>query len=410
MKGTDQPDPGPVRRIDPFLALGARANSTPDQLQALRDQATAYAGWDRLADDSQYHGLTALIYGHLRQAQVEMPDDVRRTLAAITVRQERAAQIQAEALTQLLASFDRAGVEALVLKGGALAHQVYARPGLRPMYDLDLLVRAADAQKAQTLLGGLGFQVSAPADGRSGSFHQHLPPAARMVDGQQIVVEIHTNLFRQNQPFLPSATFEELADRSVEFQLGDRTARTLGPEEMLWHVYRHAFCNSLPWSHLRLIWVADVVSVVEAWHERMDWERVARLFPEVWHGLPLLHFLTPWSASVRAHLGWGELSRPAGVGRPYAGFPFRPWGALRQEGLGHAIAETFWPSEWWLRLHYGVADGRTVIWAWRLRHGRHILAQMMWAWPLYRRVQIPLLGSWRRSRSVLTDPPRHNNS
>lgn len=85
MKGTDQPDPGPVRPIDPFyLALGARANSTPAQLQALQS-ATAYAGWDGLADDSQYHGLTALIYGHVRQAQVKMADDVRRTLAAIAV-------------------------------------------------------------------------------------------------------------------------------------------------------------------------------------------------------------------------------------------------------------------------------------------------------------------------------------
>jgi hypothetical protein len=405
MKGTEQPDPGPVRLIDPFLALGARAISTPDQLQALRDQAVAYAGWDRLADDSQYHGLAALIYTHLRQAGVEMPDSVRRTLAAITVRQERAAKIQAEALAQILDCFDRAGVAALVLKGGALAHQIYASPGLRPMYDLDLLVRAADAQQAQSLLSGLGFQVSAPMG--PGGFHQHLPPAMRTVNGQQIVVEIHINLFQQNQPFLPSATFEELADRSVEFRLGDRTARTLGPEEMLWHVYRHAFCNSLPWSHLRLIWVADVVSVVEAWHERMDWERVARLFPEVWHGLPLLHFLTPWSASVRARLGWGEISRPAGVGRPYAGYPFRPWGPLRQEGLGHALAESFWPSEWWLRLHYGVSANPWHILWWRLRHGAHVVAQAVWQWPPYQRIQRPLLGTWRKPRSILNHPPGH---
>lgn len=401
MTGNEQPDPSPVRPLDPFLALCARAVAQTDQLQALRERAATYTGWAGLADESQYHGLAPLIYAHLRQAQAEIPPSVRRTLAAISVRQERAAQIQTEALAQILDSFDRAGVTAFVLKGGALAHSVYPAPGLRPMYDLDLLVRTADAQQAMALLQRLDFLPTGSSPHETGGFHQHLPPAVRTVDGQQIVVEIHTNLFQQNQPFLPSATFEELAERSVAFQLGGHSARTLGWEEMLWHLYRHAFCNTLRWSHLRLIWVADVVSLVEAWYAEMDWERVAHLFPEVWHGLPLLHFLTPWSEPVRAHLGWTEIDRPGGVGRPYAGYPRRTWAELKEESLGQGLAETFWPGEWWLRLHYGLPSQRAKIWEWRLRHAAHIGADLIWQWPLYRRIQIPLRGNWRRPRSVL---------
>lgn len=257
---------------------------------------------------------------------------------------------------------------------------------------------------------GWASHFSAPAVA-DGSFHQHLPPAG---------AHGGSAADRRGDPHQPLSAksalsalghFKELADRSVEFQLGDRTARTLGPEEMLWHVYRHAFCNSLPWSHLRLIWVAD----------GLCGGGVART-----HGLgtggPALPRSLAWAAlattfSRRGPRPCGRIwdgvrlpVLPPGWGGPMPGIPFGLGHSLGRRGWAMPLAETFWPSKWWMRLHYGVADRRTVIWAWRMRHGRRILAQVVWAWPLYRRVQIPLLGSWRRSRSVLTDPPRHNNS
>ena len=44
----------------------------------------------------------------------------------------------------------QAGVPFLVLKGAALAHLVYGDPRLRPMRDVDLLIRKADGRRRST--------------------------------------------------------------------------------------------------------------------------------------------------------------------------------------------------------------------------------------------------------------------
>jgi hypothetical protein len=44
-----------------------------------------------------------------------------------------------------------------VLKGAALAHLVYPEPLLRPMRDIDILVRAEEVYRGYALLPQIGF-------------------------------------------------------------------------------------------------------------------------------------------------------------------------------------------------------------------------------------------------------------
>jgi hypothetical protein len=56
------------------------------------------------------------------------------------------------------------------------------------------------------------------------------------------------------------------------------TVYTLGYEEMLWHIYRHAFGFPLIFEPIRLIYVADMVSLVEKfWDIFHD-----AFFPSAW--------------------------------------------------------------------------------------------------------------------------------
>lgn len=50
------------------------------------------------------------------------------------------------------------GSDELVLKGAAMAHLVYPQPVLRPMRDLDLLVRAEEVYRAYALLPEIGAE------------------------------------------------------------------------------------------------------------------------------------------------------------------------------------------------------------------------------------------------------------
>jgi hypothetical protein len=64
---------------------------------------------------------------------------------------------------------------------------------------------------------------------------------------------------------------------------------------------------------------------------------------------------------------------PEGIGRAFRGWPriyFRQWKNL---GLGPFLKETFWPSEWWLRLYYGIGPDDPFFMARWVKHPLFIL-------------------------------------
>lgn len=69
-------------------------------------------------------------------------------------------QIWLSEMARFLAEFERAGLQTLVLKGTALALLFYPDCGLRPMTDLDVLVRRDQARAAMSLLAELGWKAN----------------------------------------------------------------------------------------------------------------------------------------------------------------------------------------------------------------------------------------------------------
>ena len=103
-----------------------------------------------------YHGIAGLI--------VEQALAVANWPAALTepVRAQAIAQAMWEIrhkarLAELLAAFAEAGMTALLLKGSALAYDLYTAPAARARGDSDVLVAAADLAGARRILDQLGF-------------------------------------------------------------------------------------------------------------------------------------------------------------------------------------------------------------------------------------------------------------
>ncbi|MBI4787221.1 MAG: nucleotidyltransferase family protein [Chloroflexi bacterium] len=70
-------------------------------------------------------------------------------------------------LERIVAAFERAGIPSIVLKGAVVAERLFPSAGLRPMADLDLLVRYADMARAAHELGGMGWEARSPFAERS---------------------------------------------------------------------------------------------------------------------------------------------------------------------------------------------------------------------------------------------------
>lgn len=295
------------------------------------------------------------------------------TLAGVYVRNRHANQVRSRALACALAAFDQEGIEALVLKGGALMHLLYPDPALRPMSDLDLLVRPADMPRARAVLADLGF-IGA---GASAQVNKSLPTVGTYVEGVWVGFELHENLFERGHS--APGTLEDLGLRRT-FSIGEGgpLARTLGYEDTLWHLCEHLRFHTtvfLPW---RLIWVADIVGMVERFGEEMDWDDLARRRRTALDILALVNALVPLSIRAMAWGGAAPRTVLRGVGEDFQGWPRASLAAQRAKGWRGILRDTLWPPEWWLRLHCGVPPTRSLAW------GRvaHLLEIGRWAFHL----------------------------
>src|SRR4029077_8232101 len=109
-------------------------------------------------------------------------------------------------------------------------------PRLRPMRDVDLLIRKPDAGRALDVLMRCGFRPGAAVP----SHHHHLQGMAKTQEGATVTIELHHELLART-PFVAPRDHDDLIHGSQPFEWGGMTYRTLGREDMLWHVYAHAF-------------------------------------------------------------------------------------------------------------------------------------------------------------------------
>lgn len=336
-------------------------------------RAEEYESWRSLPDRAERQGMAPLLYNNLKSAATPIPNDCLKLLAGLTLRHRHANSLRTIMLADYLRALHGEGIEALVLKGAALANSVYPKPGLRPMRDMDILVHRSDAIQAQQTLLDLGFEGEVPQPEDLPSFH-HLPIAQRVMEGMTISIELHHWLLPTfSQGRSRAITLEMLSPNARPLQINDTHFLTLGYEDMLWHIYRHSFAYPLIEQPVRLIWVADFVSLVEKFVDEIDWERVKSRYPQVWQVIPVFHYLTPWSEKVINQLKIEVDPQPKGIGKTFEGWPHSSLANQRQKGIGRFLTDTFWPSEWWAWLYYGVSR-RSAKWWWirMVRHPLHI--------------------------------------
>jgi hypothetical protein len=296
----------------------------------LRAACAEVRDWDALANDAEAHGVEPLLLTHARDHGVDLPPAIETWLKVRFMQHAHAAAIRARAIAAILDVLEADGIHALVLKGAALAYLVYRAPALRPMRDIDLLVARRDAEPAWRSLHRAGF---APIGAYPGTLHHHLHALGQTIAGETITVEVHTQALAV-APFVPPLPYEEVAPRAQAFSCGGRTARTLGGEDMLWHIYAHAFLVNIIYPDSRLISIADLVAATEAWADTLDWDRLRRVYPRLVRSLPLVGDLVPWSPRVQRRLDAARHRAPRKPAR----------------------------TEWWVDLRYGNDGASRRLW------------------------------------------------
>lgn len=161
-------------------------------------------------------------------------------------------------LVRVLAAFDAAGIEVLLLKGSGLAYTVYAEPHLRPRDDTDLFLRIGDLDRAADTLAGCGYARVDEPNAELASTQRHY--IARDGAGLQHIVDLHWRIAIP-RVFADAMAFDEIWSRAFAVPSLGVSARTCGVADalLLACVHRVAHHRDAP----DLLWLWDIHLLAE---------------------------------------------------------------------------------------------------------------------------------------------------
>ena len=159
-------------------------------------------------------------------------------------------------LDPLLARLAETGVATIVLKGVALGTAYYRDPALRPMVDVDLLVRPSHLEVALRVLEESGWIQLGRVPNHFALRGQELD--LRGPNGERLDLHWHLHPAFADPGHPPDD--DGFFARAVPLAIGGATTRMLEPTDLLLHLLVHGSTNG--W-RAHPLWVPDVVTLLD---------------------------------------------------------------------------------------------------------------------------------------------------
>ncbi len=304
-----------------FIRAISRLHLDSNHQQVLREFCGQDVPWEQLILMAETEGVDGLLYHHLSrypELRVSEPAKSRlaETFSAHRCRQEDILT-EAECISDHL---ERNGMAAIALQGVSLL-ETYEIAGLRPMGDIDLLIKPDRYPYVAACLREIGFLIPHPAypkNLRKGllwlDMHTHILNLDRIRSRRFIFPEDLSDLWHRAHRLFKSSTGLLAPDPLDNFVV------------LCAHTLKH--------SYSRMIWLVDlyetltrIVSVAEGWKKLIDRIRFWRQEKIVLYGLTVLEgilgFTVPgWVKDALDVRGLGTLEkyilklRIKGVHRP----------------------------------------------------------------------------------------------
>lgn len=251
------------------------AQSGERLVQLLRADATipslSAQAWSGIVEEAFRHRVAQLLYARLRDRPDLVPPQGLARLRDFFARSALRTALNLRELATVSGLLTERGIDVVALKGACLALDVYADPALRPMADLDVLVRHSQLRAAERALLDAGWRSAPRADAaeRETTYH-HLAPLERAGGA---TVEIHWTIERPTSPF--RIDIDALWRRTRPSRAGTGML-VPAAEDLLLHLALHlAYHHRFDRAALKQL--CDVVAIVDRFGDTIDWDLVARI-------------------------------------------------------------------------------------------------------------------------------------
>ena len=246
-----------------------RAVSTNHEGAASLLAAVPAAAWHDVLRQLQLLELTPYFYSHLVRSPAadHVPAEVLHRLQETYFLHAARNALILEDLREIIGILRRHDIDAIVLKGACLAETVYDDIALRPMHDIDILVREEYLWVVQVVLIGAGYgPLMRPPVEEQLLRHHHLIPFTR--PGRPSV-EVHVTLARPGGPC--AMDIDGFWNRARCAAFGGQTALILSPEDLLLHLCLHFSANHR-FSILEMKNLCDISEIIRRYNSAIDWK------------------------------------------------------------------------------------------------------------------------------------------
>ncbi len=226
--------------------------------------------WRLLAATAQREGVAPLLYHSLKERDAaDIPDPLLRSLEEQNYASLARSTLVYHELETILELFRSEGLQAILLKGAALAGTVYPNVALRPMSDVDLLIRVPDLPRVQEMLitQGYAFYPDRAREfdrsfGRAKMFTRQTP--------YPLSIDLHWRLLEWPRGQQATLLTEWLWSNALERTVANIPTLVLSPEAQVLHLTSHLAKHG--WQ--RLLWFYDIAQVLQYYEEELDWNLV----------------------------------------------------------------------------------------------------------------------------------------
>jgi hypothetical protein len=201
--------------------------------------------WDIFLERAKKNGVSALVYFKLSKNELDLPyipSDILEELKRDYYQNATKNTLIFEELGKVLRVFREAGLPVIVLKGAALAEKAYGNIALRPMSDIDLLLKDEDLIYTDKQLKKLGYS-----------------PADRPVDDVDL-----------SSTYLTTLDYRSSAAEKV--QIANEGTLVMAPHHLLIHLSEHAL--RVTHSLSKLSFLCDIDRTINFYREKLDWNRL----------------------------------------------------------------------------------------------------------------------------------------
>lgn len=235
--------------------------------------------WGYFLKEARNNGIPAIIYSKLNDNKAELlniPSDIFEELKRDFYLNAAKNTLIFNDLRRVLESFNKTGVPVIALKGAALAEKVYNNIALRPMSDIDLLVKKEDLLCLDEQLKILGYWPSDRAVNDIDFTSTYLTTLDyRSSSKNSIPLHIHWHFVNSTIPsdsYIKNIKMEKIWQEAAKTKIAGVETLVMAPHHLLIHLSEHAL--RVTHSLSKLCFLCDIHEAVRFYKERLAWDKL----------------------------------------------------------------------------------------------------------------------------------------